>query len=110
MLIAALADPHEDTAVAARVPARHEAEPGRHVSSVFEVSSFADRGHHGRGRLWADPSDPGNPLAGIVLAENPIDPAVEFANARVDLVEKRKKASEDLAAGQQSPGSFCAPA
>lgn len=98
VLIAALADAHQDASVAARVLSRHESQPGSEMTAVFEVASGADRrDNRGRG-LRADATDPRQALAVPVLPEYAIDPAVERHDPGIEFMEEREQAAEDLAA------------
>jgi len=97
MLIAALADAEQLSAVIARVLPGDEAEPGSHVTPILELATIADGGNHRCGDLWSRPFNPGNPLRQRTCPECLIDASVEYSASTVNFSEQVKQLRDRLA-------------
>src|SRR5450755_2617942 len=85
VLTATLGDTHHHFAVATRVLARHQPQPGCQMPTVLEVGAVADRRYHRGRRLRPDSSDFGNPLTNVAGFEDRIDLSIESFDAFIDL-------------------------
>jgi hypothetical protein len=85
VLAAAFGDTHHHGAIATRMLARHQPEPGCQVAAVLEVGAVTDRRYHGGRRLRPDPSDLGDPLTNVAGLEDRANLSIESLDAIVDL-------------------------
>jgi hypothetical protein len=91
VLIATFADPKELGTVTTGVLPRNEAEPGRHMAPILEITPVADGSDNSRGYLRPHALDPGDPLSQGARPKGFIDPAVEYRNAAVDFPQEVKE-------------------
>src|SRR5271155_581333 len=96
VLTAPLGDTHHHCAIAARMLARYQPQPGCQVPAVLEVGSVADRRYHCGCSLRPDSSDLRYPLTNSAGFEDRGDPAIESFDAFVDLKHRSVQARDDL--------------
>jgi hypothetical protein len=85
VLTAALGDTHHHFAIAARMLARDQPEPGRQVTTVLEVGAVADCRYHRGCCLRSYSADLRYPLANVAGLEDRGDLAIKGFDAFVDL-------------------------
>jgi hypothetical protein len=85
VLTAAFGETHHHCAIATRMLARYQSEPGRHMAAVLEVGAVANRRYHGSRRFRPDSSNLRNPLTNRAGFEDLGDLAIEGLDAIVDL-------------------------
>ena len=85
VLIATLCDTRHHFAIATRMLAWYQAQPGCQVAAVLEVGAVADRRYHCGRRLRPDSPDLGNPLANLAGLEDRSDLAIKSFDPFVDL-------------------------
>ncbi len=95
MLVPTLGDAHQHPTVTARVLTWHKTDPGSEMTAVLELGPVADCSHDRRGGLRSDAFDRRDALAGLALAEHPIDlpverdyPAVQVSEEIVEFVDR----------------------
>jgi len=98
MLVSAFADAHQDRSIPAGMLAWDQAEPGRHMASVFEVAAITDRSDDGGGCLRPDAADTTNPLACIVRATDLVDPTVKFPDKLINPGHQAQQVEQYLTA------------
>jgi hypothetical protein len=91
MLIATFADAEELRPISTGVLARHQAEPGSHVASVFELPTIADGSDNGCRDLRADAFDLRDSLRKAARSEGFVDATIEHGNPMIDLAHKIEK-------------------
>src|SRR5712672_783372 len=96
VLTAPLGDTHHHCAIAARMLARYQPQPGCQVPAVLEVGSVADRRYHRGCRLRPDPSDLGDPLTNVAGLEDRANLSIESLDAIVDLKHEGVQTRDDF--------------
>ena len=85
--VATLAHAQQRGLAAARMLARHQAQPGRHLAPAGEVLCVAYAGHQRAGRDRADPRDLLELSAGLVLGVPGLDLEFHLADLQVEHLE-----------------------
>src|SRR5579863_6394245 len=97
VLAAALGDTHHHFAIATRMLAWYQPQPGCEVAAVLEVGSVADCRYHRGCCLRSYSADLANPLANVAGLEDRGDLAIKGFDAFVDLQHEGVEARNDLA-------------
>ncbi len=85
--VAGLGNAAEAVLAAGRVLFRHEAQPGRELTSRFEDRGIGHCRGDGRGDDWPDPGDAGEPAAGLLAAMTRHDRLLQRLDLRVGVVD-----------------------
>src|SRR5258708_22425880 len=96
VLTAALGDSHHQCAIAARMLARYQSQPGCEMAAVLEVGAVADGRYHCGRRLRPDSPNLGYPLTNIAGFEDRSNLAIEGFDAFVDLEHEGVQTRNDL--------------
>lgn len=70
-----------------RMLSRHNAEPGRELPAVLEVSGISNRGHRRARRYRPDTGNPCQFLAGAIVSMPKLDLYFQFVNLAIQLLE-----------------------
>src|SRR5258708_7725430 len=96
VLTAPLGDTHHHFAIATRMLARYQSQPGCQVPAVIEVGAIANRRYHCGRCLRSDSANLGNSLTNVAGLEDRGDLAIESLDAIVDLEHEGVQTRDDL--------------
>lgn len=88
VLAATLGDAHQCRSVAAGELSGHKSDPRSKMTSVLELGAVANGCYDRGGRLRPHALDPGDPLAGVVLAKDTVDLLIEGGDPTVEIAEE----------------------